>query len=69
MPDGSEIVVEGALDGVIAESPRGEGGFGYDPVFEVDGRTLSEMGVAHKNTLSHRARALRSLAEALGIER
>jgi len=69
MPDGSEIVVEGALDGVITESPRGEGGFGYDPVFEVEDRTLSEMGVGQKNTLSHRARALRALAEALGIER
>ena len=69
MPDGSEIVVDGVLDGVITESPRGDGGFGYDPVFEVEDRTLSEMGVAQKNTLSHRARALRALAEALGIER
>lgn len=69
MPDGSEIVAEGVLDGVITETPRGEGGFGYDPVFEVEDRTLSEMGVAQKNTLSHRARALRALAEALGIER
>ncbi len=69
MPDGSEILVDGALDGVIAESPRGDGGFGYDPVFEVEDRTLSEMGMAEKNTLSHRARALRALAEAVGIER
>ena len=69
MPDGSEIVVEGALDGLITESPRGEGGFGYDPVFEVEDRTLSEMGVAQKNTLAHRARAFRTLAEAVGIER
>ncbi|MGH3667186.1 MAG: RdgB/HAM1 family non-canonical purine NTP pyrophosphatase [Acidimicrobiia bacterium] len=69
MPDGSEIVVDGVLDGVITESPRGDSGFGYDPVFEVEDRTLSEMGVAQKNTLSHRARALRALAEALGIER
>ena len=69
MPDGSEILVDGALDGVITESPRGGGGFGYDPVFEVEDRTLSEMGLAEKNTLSHRARALRALAEALGIER
>jgi XTP/dITP diphosphohydrolase len=69
MPDGSEVVVHGVLDGVIAESPRGDGGFGYDPVFEVEHLTLSEMGVAEKNTLSHRARALRALAEALGIER
>lgn len=69
MPDGSEIVVDGLLDGVIADSPRGDGGFGYDPVFEVGNRTLSELGVAKKNTLSHRARALRALAEALGIDR
>jgi len=67
MPDGNELVVEGVLDGVIARAQRGRGGFGYDPVFEVDGRTLSEMGVAEKNTLSHRAQALRSLAQALGI--
>jgi XTP/dITP diphosphohydrolase len=65
-PDGTELVVEGILDGVIAETPRGSGGFGYDPVFEVEGRTLSEMGLEMKNTLSHRARALRALAEALG---
>ena len=65
-PDDAELVVEGTLDGVIAETPRGSGGFGYDPVFEVEGRTLSEMGPEMKNTLSHRARALRALAEALG---
>jgi XTP/dITP diphosphohydrolase len=69
MPDGSEILVDGVLDGSITESPRGDGGFGYDPVFEVEDRTLSEMGMAEKNTLSHRARALRALAEAVGIER
>jgi len=68
MPDGTEIVVDGVLDGLITQVPRGDGGFGYDPVFEVENRTLSEMGVAQKNTLSHRARALRALAEALGIE-
>lgn len=68
MPDGSELVVEGVLNGVIAGTPRGSGGFGYDPVFEVEGRTLSEMGVTEKNTLSHRARALRALAEALGLK-
>ena len=65
-PDDTELVVEGVLDGVIAERPRGSGGFGYDPVFEVEGRTLSEMGLGTKNTLSHRARALQALAEALG---
>lgn len=66
MPDGWETVAEGSLDGVIAGAPRGSGGFGYDPVFEVEGRTLSEMGIQQKNKLSHRARALRALAESLG---
>jgi XTP/dITP diphosphohydrolase len=65
MPDNSEIVADGALEGFIATSPRGSGGFGYDPVFEVEGRTLSEMGTADKNKLSHRARALRALAGAI----
>ena len=66
MPDGDRLVVEGSLDGVIATEARGTDGFGYDPVFEVDGKTLAEMGTGLKNTLSHRARALRALAEALG---
>ena len=65
MPDDSAVVVDGALDGVIADSARGSGGFGYDPVFEVDGKTLSEMGIDEKNRISHRARALRALADAL----
>ncbi len=69
MPDGAEVVAKGELDGVITVAPRGGSGFGYDPVFEVAGRTLAEMGIAEKNTLSHRARALRSLAEALGAGR
>ncbi len=64
-PDGEELVVEGALDGTIATERRGDGGFGYDPVFEVDGRTMAEMGTAHKNRISHRARALQALAAAL----
>jgi XTP/dITP diphosphohydrolase len=67
MPDGVELVAEGALDGVIAVEPRGSGGFGYDPVFEVEGRTFSEMGVETKNQLSHRARALQTLAVMVGL--
>jgi XTP/dITP diphosphohydrolase len=63
--DGSELVVEGHLDGRITTQPRGTEGFGYDPVFEVGGRTLAEMDIAEKNLISHRARAIRSLAEAL----
>jgi XTP/dITP diphosphohydrolase len=65
LPDNTEFVADGALEGVIATSARGSGGFGYDPVFEVEGITLSEMGIAEKNRLSHRARALRSLAGTL----
>jgi XTP/dITP diphosphohydrolase len=61
LPDGVEVVADGSLDGVIAEMPRGGNGFGYDPVFEVDGRTLAEMPAEEKNVLSHRARAVRSL--------
>jgi len=63
--DGEELVAHGELRGTIARSPRGEGGFGYDPVFEVGARTLAEMGVEEKNRISHRARALRALFGAL----
>ncbi|RMH75932.1 MAG: RdgB/HAM1 family non-canonical purine NTP pyrophosphatase [Actinomyces sp.] len=66
--DGSELVAEGVVTGRIAEAPRGQGGFGYDPVFvpdEGDGRTFAEMSAADKNALSHRGRALRALLERL----
>ena len=66
-PDGVEVVAEGSVDGVITEARRGSGGFGYDPVFEVKGRTLAEMTAEEKNDLSHRARALRALVEGLGF--
>lgn len=66
-PDGAFVTAEGAVEGRIAVVPRGEGGFGYDPVFEVDGRTFAEMGLEEKNRLSHRARALRALGEELGL--
>lgn len=65
--DGVEMVAEGTLEGQITGRPRGERGFGYDPVFEVDGKTLSEMTSAEKNALSHRARAIRALVESLGL--
>lgn len=48
----------GRVDGEITTSPRGTEGFGYDPVFSVSGKTLAEMGLHEKNTVSHRARAL-----------
>jgi len=65
-PDGAEVVAEGSLEGVITERPRGEHGFGYDPVFAVGGRTLAEMGPDEKNQLSHRARAIQALVELVG---
>lgn len=64
-PNGDELVVEGTLDGVITTEPRGDGGFGYDPIFEVDGRTLAEISGEEKNGMSHRARGLLALASAL----
>jgi XTP/dITP diphosphohydrolase len=64
-PDGEELVVEGVLAGVITTQRRGDGGFGYDPIFEVDGQTLAEIPADVKNEISHRARALYALAQAL----
>ena len=66
-PDGVEVVAEGSVDGVITRSRRGSDGFGYDPVFEVEGRTLAEMTAEEKNRLSHRACAIRGLGESLGL--
>lgn len=66
-PDGVEITASGHVEGVITEAPRGSGGFGYDPVFEVDGRTLAELTPREKDALSHRARALRALAAEVGL--
>jgi XTP/dITP diphosphohydrolase len=67
-PDGSEVWAEGVMDGTIAAAPRGDNGFGYDPVFEPDtggGRTFAEMTAAEKDAMSHRGRAFRSLAALL----
>lgn len=68
-PDGAELVAAGSVEGLIAAEPRGFGGFGYDPVFvpaEGDGRTFAEMSDATKHAVSHRGRAFRALARALG---
>jgi XTP/dITP diphosphohydrolase len=61
-------VFEGVCGGRILEAPRGEGGFGYDPLFFSDelGRTFAEAAPAEKDAVSHRGRALRALAAALG---
>jgi XTP/dITP diphosphohydrolase len=57
--DGDPVVVEGACEGKITRTPRGSGGFGYDPLFLVDGtdKTMAELTEAEKNRVSHRARA------------
>ncbi len=65
-PDGREWLAEGVLEGGILTAGRGTQGFGYDPVFALpDGRTLAELAPAEKNAISHRARAVQSLASAL----
>jgi XTP/dITP diphosphohydrolase len=66
-PDGHEQVGEGVLEGRITDAPRGDQGFGYDPVFEVtrSGFTLAELDEAEKNRLSHRALAARGLNDRL----
>ncbi len=66
-PDGASLHVEGSVEGRIADTPYGRGGFGYDPVFvpvEGDGRTFAEMSTDEKHAISHRGRALRAMAEA-----
>jgi XTP/dITP diphosphohydrolase len=68
-PDGNWFGVEGVLEGAISRRARGEGGFGYDPVFELlgkDPRTLAELSVDEKNAVSHRGLALRALVQELG---
>jgi XTP/dITP diphosphohydrolase len=67
-PDGRVLIAEGAMDGEISADPRGENGFGYDPVFipaEGDGRTFAEMSSDEKHATSHRGRSLRALAQLL----
>jgi len=59
--------VEGVVEGSISRQPRGDGGFGYDPIFVVTevGRSMAELSPAEKSTLSHRARALHELRRRL----
>jgi len=69
-PDGLEVAALGEVEGVITSTARGDGGFGYDPVFvplEGDGRTFAEMNDGEKNALSHRARAFRTLAQGVRV--
>jgi XTP/dITP diphosphohydrolase len=62
-PEGNWDWVEGECRGIITESPRGEQGFGYDPIFFVPelGKTFAELSPEEKNRISHRARAMDKL--------
>ena len=66
---GDRVVHEstGICEGLIAPAPRGDQGFGYDPIFEVPelGRTFAELSREHKSALSHRGRAVRAMVEFL----
>ena len=66
-PDGDEIQAEGICEGRILESPRGQDGFGYDPLFwyEPLGKTFAELTPDEKNSVSHRGRAMREFAAKL----
>ncbi len=64
-PDGSEIVVSGKCEGKIGYEPKGDGGFGYDPIFMVGDKSFAELTAEEKDKISHRGNALKALAEAL----
>lgn len=66
-PDGHELHAEGTCEGTLAPKPRGEGGFGYDPLFVPAGwdRTMAELTPQEKDRISHRGRAFRALRERL----
>ena len=62
-PGGEPLTFTGVLEGALSDCERGTHGFGFDPIFEVCGRTLGEMLPREKNLISHRARALRKFAD------
>jgi XTP/dITP diphosphohydrolase len=69
LPDGQIFEVEGRVEGHLEFPPRGENGFGYDPIFVPEGetRTFGEMPPDEKDRLSHRARAVAKLREKIGL--
>ncbi|AKT51489.1 RdgB/HAM1 family non-canonical purine NTP pyrophosphatase [Arsenicicoccus sp. oral taxon 190] len=64
LPDGTTVAREGDFPGTLTREPRGTGGFGYDPVLQVEGdaRTAAELTPEEKNAISHRGKAFRALA-------
>ena len=69
-PDGREIWAEGTVEGLLITKPRGEGGFGYDPIFLPEGweDTMAELSAEQKDRISHRGRAFRALRDLLARE-
>lgn len=67
LPDGSVVVTEGTVEGVIAHQPAGSGGFGYDPIFYLPeyGMTSAEIPIEKKNEISHRGKALEAMKKKL----
>jgi len=63
-PSGGRVVVEGQMPGRLVRQPRGHNGFGYDPIFVADGKTLTngELPPAEKDAISHRGKAMRAIA-------
>ncbi|MGI9116258.1 MAG: RdgB/HAM1 family non-canonical purine NTP pyrophosphatase [Gaiellales bacterium] len=68
-PDGAETAADGVLEGTLALAPRGEHGFGYDPILIPAGetRTCAELSTDEKNAISHRGAAARALRDTLGL--
>ncbi|MGX8699789.1 RdgB/HAM1 family non-canonical purine NTP pyrophosphatase [Caproiciproducens sp.] len=64
-PDGDRVTAQGECAGTIAFAPEGEGGFGYDPIFLVNGKSFARLTAEEKDEISHRGRALRAFAEKL----
>lgn len=65
LDDNTVIEVEGRCEGEIAHTPSGDGGFGYDPIFTVNGRSFASLSAEEKDERSHRGNALRMLREKL----
>jgi XTP/dITP diphosphohydrolase len=62
-PGMKPMVFKGELKGDIGFEPRGTGGFGYDPIFYVNGKSLAEMSLEEKNRISHRAGSMKALKQ------
>jgi XTP/dITP diphosphohydrolase len=70
LPNGTEHVRLGVMSGRLVEAPRGENGFGYDPLFLADGQTMTnaELAPAAKDAVSHRGQAVRAIVPVLVAE-